>query len=99
MPSSDVALVQPSSQNPFIQGISDLAGAIGGIAQTGANVYSTFLGAKTTADLAKAQKQVATYQPTTSQILSAEKRTNFLVYAGVGVAILGTVALIYKAVK
>lgn len=97
--SSDVSLSTNTPQNPFLQSISDLAGAIGNIAEKGVGVYSTFLNARTAADLANAQKTNYPLQPTSQQILNADKRTNFLVYAGVGVAILGTVALIYKAVK
>lgn len=97
--STDVQLVNQTPQNPFIQGVSDAAGAVGSLVSSIGGAYSSFLSAKTAATLAKNQSASYPLQPTSQQVLSAEKRTNFLVYAGVGVAILGTMALIYKAVK
>lgn len=99
MAESDVSLVNKTSQNSFINGVGQLAGAIGAIAKDAVSVYSSFSNAKTAAKLAKAQGGSEVYQPTAQQFLDADKRNNFIVYAAIGVALLGTMALVYKAVK
>ena len=99
MATTDVSLVNPTPQNGVISAINDLAGSIGNIANTGVGIYSSFINAKTAAALAKTQAAAPNYASTQQEFLEAQKRTNFLVYAGMGVALIGTLALIYKAVK
>jgi hypothetical protein len=102
MANTDVSLVAPS-QNSFIDTLNQLTSGLAGTAQGLANAYSTFLGATATANLAKAQAAGTPYAPTQSELNAIaarrDKTISYVTYAGVAVAVLGTLALIYKAVK
>lgn len=99
---ADGALVPPS-QNDFINTLNQLTSTLTGAAQAGANVYSTFIGARTAANLANGQRSGLNTQPTTSELnainAQRERVTTLITYGAVAVAFIGTAFLIYKAVK
>lgn len=103
MPSSDVQLTVPSGQNDFLDTINRLTGTLTGAAQGIAGAYSTFIGARSTLQLANHQQGANVYTPTQSELnaINAQraKTINILTYVGVGVAVIGTLALIYKTVR
>lgn len=93
----------PETQNDFLSGINDLLSGFGSLAEKGVGIYSTFLNAQTAADLARSQRADLMHQPTTSDLnaINANRLKNLdtLTYVAIGVAIMGTFALIYKAFK
>lgn len=93
---SDTSLTPASFQNDFLAAINSITGAVGAGAQSLASAYSTFLGAKYTLKLQNMQQQGINPVPTND---FTKQRDNVLIYVGVGLAVIGTLALIYKAVK
>lgn len=98
-----MADVVPQSQNDYFNSINDLLGGLGSAAERAVGIYSTFLGARTAAQLAQSQHAGLNNQPTTSDLnainMSRLKNLDTLTYVAIGVAIMGTFALIYKAFK
>lgn len=99
---ADEALVAPS-QNDFIDSLNKFTTSITGLGQGAANIYSTFMGAKTAAALANSQKTGYALQPTASELnaINAQRAqvTNLITYGAVGIALIGTAFLVYKAWK
>lgn len=96
-------LVAPS-QNSFIDTLHEFFGTSDeGIAGGIGRVYSTFIGARTAAQIQQNQAAGINPQATASQLnainAQRDKTINYVTYAGIAVAVLGTLALIYKTIK
>lgn len=93
-------LAATTPQNAVLDGLNQFTQSLTSLGQGAANIYSTFLGAKTTYDLAKSQKEVNPSTPNFSPANTVEAlMQNKVVSIGVIVALGATAYLIYKAVK
>lgn len=92
-----------NSEGSWLDTFKEFSSAASNAGQQLAGVYSTFLGAQTTANLANSQKTNGAYIPTTSELnaINAQRSTtvNIVTYVGIGLAALATLAIIYKTVK
>lgn len=94
------ALVPPS-QNSVYQSFNDFTNTLTNFAQGAANVYSTFLGAKTASKIAEQQKVATPMQPTTSELnaIKAGKVTQLATYGFIGLALVATAMIVLKNVR
>lgn len=96
-------IIPDSPQNSFLDDINNLTKTLTNIGNSAAGVYSSFIGANTTAQLAASQKTTAALQPTVSELnainANRNKTINIVTYLGIGLAALGSIAIIYKMVR
>lgn len=93
-------LAATTPQNQVVDGLNQFTQALTSIGQGAANIYSSFIGARTTYELAKTQQTSAARTPTyspgnTVNALMQNKGVAF----GLVFATLATGYLVYKAVK
>ncbi|MDX1939672.1 MAG: hypothetical protein SFU99_03925 [Saprospiraceae bacterium] len=99
--STDVGLTPNSTQNEFINTMNQFFGTLSTGAQGLASAYSTFIGARTTAQLAANQGSQASQTPTNSDLnaISTQRTKTAITYAGIAIAGFLTVMIAYKALK
>lgn len=96
------AVVPTTPNNGVLSTVQDFANIVGSVGEKAAGIYSSFLSANTTKALANAQ---AANQANAAQFASLNAAANknnaisLLVYAGVGLAVLGAAMIIIKKVK
>jgi len=91
------------NQNPVIQSANNIFDSIIGAAGKAVGVYSSFVGAKAQADLAKLNQPYDQYVPTYGTQLAAAQTqqnvTTWLLYGGVAIFMIAAGGLIWKAIK
>lgn len=91
------------SQNPVINGANSVFDSIISAANSAVGVYSSFIGARAQADLAKLNQPYNQYIPTADMQLSSlqtqQNATTWLIYGGLAIAMIAAGGLIWKAVK
>lgn len=93
-------LAAQTPQNDLLDSLNGFTQTLTSLGQGASNIYSTFMGARTTYELAKGQRTVTPNTPNVSPLNSVEAlMQNKTVALGVMVAVLATGYLIYKAVK
>lgn len=95
--------MENQSQNPVINGANSIFDSIIGAARGAVDVYSSFVGAKAQADLARLNQGYNQYIPTADmQLASAQTQQNattWLLYGGLAIVLIAAGGLVWKAVK
>lgn len=97
-------MANENTNNSFTAEAADIFKTLTGAAQGAADVYSTFLNARSVLEVSKGQRardsNASTYSPEQEDILSlGNNAVTYVVYAAIALAVVGTGALIYRAVK